>query len=68
MYGSFHHGAFKAYKGFEKEEISLNEKGQIYNNSNIFVLDSSNIKYVPSGPITFTVMANALNIVDNAIK
>jgi len=68
MYGSFHHGAFKAYKSFEKEEISLNEKGQIYNNSNIFVLDSSNIKYVPSGPITFTVMANALNIVDNAIK
>ena len=68
MYGSFHHGAFKAYKSFEKEEISLNEKGQIYNNSNIFVLDSSNIKYVPSGPITFTVMANALNIVDKAIK
>ena len=68
MYGSFHHGAFKAYKSFEKEEISLNGKGQINNNSNIFVLDSSNIKYVPSGPITFTVMANALNIVDNAIR
>ena len=43
MYGSFHHGAFKAYKSFEKEEISLNEKAK-YNNSNIFVLDSFKYK------------------------
>ena len=50
------------------EELELNNLGQYSKKSNVHAIDSSVLKSIPAGPITFTAMANALKIVDEITK
>lgn len=67
-YGSFHIGSFSGVNGENKQELRLNNLGQYSKKSNIHAIDSSVLKSIPSGPITFTAMANALKIVEEVTK
>ncbi len=67
-YGSFHFGSsYKITKSTDKIN-SVNFKGQLYKDSNIHFVDSTVMEDIPSGPITYSSMAIALNIVKNSIK
>ena len=67
-YGSFHFGSsYKITKSTDKKN-SVNLKGQIHSKSNIHFVDSTVMEDIPSGPITYSSMAIALNIVKNSIK
>jgi len=49
-------------------KFKIPKTGQVKNNSNIHIIDSTTLKTIPSGPITFTAMANALKIIDEIIE
>lgn len=53
---SIHYGA-------TYEDISVDLKsGQVINCPGVHVIDSSVLKYIPAGPVTFTIMANSARI------
>ena len=66
-YGSFHFGSSYKISKTPNEHNSVNIKGQLNNESNIHFIDSAIMEDIPSGPITFSSIAIALNIVKNTI-
>ena len=66
-YGSFHYGSSLSGKVYENDTIKVNEYGQLNSKSDIHFIDSSIMRDIPSGPITFSSMAIALNVVDKSL-
>ena len=53
----------------EKEEIGTTAtNGKLNGTKNIFIADGSGFKYLPAKGITLSIMANAHNVANNAIK
>jgi hypothetical protein len=67
-YGSFHIGGSFEIGKLLNSKYKIPNTGQVKNNSNIHIIDSTTLKTIPSGPITFTAMANALKIIDEIIE
>jgi len=67
-YGSFHMGGSFQIGKLLNNKFKIPKTGQVKNNSNIHIIDSTTLKTIPSGPITFTAMANALKIIDEIIE
>lgn len=65
-YGSFHFGSTTIVDE-KRNKVSFNEYGQIYDNSKIHFIDSTVMANIPSGPITITSMAYALNILNKVV-
>lgn len=55
---------------FEKEEkpFSLSPDGKLHGTKNIFVADGSGFRFLPAKGLTLSLMANAHNVAQNALK
>jgi hypothetical protein len=55
---------------FEKEEkpFSLSPDGKLHVTKNIFVADGSGFRFLPAKGLTLSLMANAHNVAQNALK
>ena len=56
------------YGGWAPAGISTDVSGRLNPNSRIHLVDSSVLPSIPAGSITFTVMANAVRIVNQVFK
>lgn len=65
-YGSFHFGSTTIVDE-KRNNVLFNEYGQIYDNSKIHFIDSTVMSNIPSGPITITSMAYALNLLNKVV-
>ena len=71
---SYHLGASipmikdKRLKKEDKIKLYTKQNGEISLFGNVFIIDSSNFTNIPSGPISLTIMANALRIANENIN
>ena len=61
-YGSFHSGNLEFIN--KNRQIEFDSFGQLPNFNNIHFIDSSSMKYIPSGPFTITSIIHSQNLLD----
>jgi len=61
-YGSFHSGNLEFIN--KNRQIEFDSFGQLPNFNNIHFIDSSSMKYIPSGPFTITSVIHSQNLLD----
>ena len=61
-YGSFHSGNSIVYKN--NIEYQFDDQGVLDNFDNIHFIDSTSIKFIPSGPFTVSSIVNSVNILE----
>lgn len=67
MGSSIHYAGTLPFSGEEKP-FTLSPEGRLHGTKNVFVADGSGFRYLPAKGLTFSLMANAHLVAENALK